>query len=87
MNGLGGVLQQVEDDLFDFVGDHWHRAELRVELMDDLQRLEVESSDQVEIVAGDLHRLFQQGGQLAGGHLPIAAAAEGEHVGDDLRGP
>ncbi|MNJ75773.1 hypothetical protein D3C77_729220 [compost metagenome] len=55
--------------------------------MDDLQRLEVESSNQVEIVASDLHRLFQQGGQLAGGHLPIAAAAEGEHVGDDLRGP
>ncbi|MCY1174305.1 hypothetical protein D9M73_145030 [compost metagenome] len=84
MNGLGGVLQQVEQHLLQLVGGARHRSEPGVELAGDLQALEVEALGQVEVVAGDLQRLVQQHRQLAGRHLAAAAPAEGEHVGDDL---
>jgi hypothetical protein len=59
----------------------------RVELADDGLALEVETDGQVEVVAGDFHRLVDQRRQVAGRHLAVAAAAEAEHVGDDLRRP
>ncbi len=49
--------------------------------------LEVETDGQVEVVAGDFHGLVDQRRQVARGHFPVAAAAETEHVGDDLCRP
>ncbi len=85
MDGLGGVLQQVQQYLFQFVGSARHRTQFRVELPHDGLPLEVETDRQVEVVAGNFHRLVDQRRQLARLQLSVAAAAEAEHVGDDLR--
>ncbi|MND90756.1 hypothetical protein D3C80_828490 [compost metagenome] len=85
MNGLGGVFQQVEQHLFQLVGGARHRAQIRVELADDGLALEIETDGQVEVVAGNFHRLVDQRRQVARRQLAVAAAAEAEHVGDDLR--
>jgi hypothetical protein len=67
MNGLGGVLQQVEQHLLQFVGDAGHRPQLRVELADD--RLPLESRKPMvksKVVAGDVQSLVDQRRQIAG---------------------
>ncbi|MNH22392.1 hypothetical protein D3C79_822480 [compost metagenome] len=87
MDGLGGVFQQVQQHLFQFVGRARHLPQFGVELAHDGLALEVEADGQVEVVAGNLHRLVDQRRQVARRQLAVAAAAETEHVGDDLRRP
>ena len=60
---------------------------MRVELAHDVLPFEVETDRQVEVVARDFHRLVDQGRQVAGHQLSVAAAAEAEHVGNDFRRP
>ncbi|MCY1187564.1 hypothetical protein D3C81_1624960 [compost metagenome] len=60
VDGLGGVLQQVEQYLFQFIGRTRHRPQLRVELAGDGLALEVETYRQVEIIAGNINRLIDQ---------------------------
>ncbi|MNX94166.1 hypothetical protein D3C86_1263890 [compost metagenome] len=73
--------------MLQFVGGAGDRSQRGIELTNDGLALEVEADRQVEIVTGDLHRLVDQGGQVARGHLAGAATAEAEHVGDDFRRP
>ncbi|MNO91871.1 hypothetical protein D3C76_834280 [compost metagenome] len=87
MDGLGCVLQQVEQYLFQLVGGAWHRPQVGVELAHDGLPLEVEADGQIEVIAGNFKRLIDQCRQLAWHQLAVAAAAEAEHVGDDLRRP
>ena len=62
VDGLGGILQQVEQHLFQLVSGDRYRAELRVEFADDSQAFEVEAFGEVEVVAGNFHRLVDQAG-------------------------
>ncbi len=87
MDGLSGVLQQIEQHLLQLVGRRRHRAQIRIELANDVLALEVKTDGQVKVVAGDLHRLINQCRQITGRQLTVAAAAEAEHVADDLSRP
>ena len=60
MNRLCSVFQQVEQHLFQFVGNAGHRAKLRVELTSDGLALEVETDGEVEVIARDINRLLDQ---------------------------
>ncbi len=65
VDGLRGVLQQVQQYLLQLVGNARHRTQFGVELTDDVLALEVETDGQIEIVTGDLHGLIDQGRQVA----------------------
>nr|GFD43440.1 hypothetical protein [Tanacetum cinerariifolium] len=57
VNGLRGILEQVEQHLLQFIGGARHRTEFGVKLANDVLTLEVEPDGQVEVVAGDFHGL------------------------------
>src|SRR5690606_39193148 len=84
VDGLGGILQQVQQHLFQLVADAGDTIHLGIEIANDIDGAEIEAFDQREVVAGDLQRLVDQHRQLALGQLAIAHPAETEHVADDL---
>ncbi len=87
MDGLGRVLQQIEQHLLQLVADAGHPIHARVEVTDDIDGLEVEAFHQGKVVSGDLQCLVDQHRQMTVGQLAVAHATETEHVADDLRGP
>ncbi|GAB1400688.1 hypothetical protein MASR1M66_21430 [Aminivibrio sp.] len=83
-HGLGRVAQEVQQDLFDLHLRALHLREAFRDMSDHQNLPEIECFLEIVIVGGQFQGLVHDGSHVAGRPPGLAAAAEVEHVADDV---